>query len=379
MGIAIGAAAVHVAGQATTVSATITGTTAGRQLLIGTLWSSLSGSDDPTVTCSGETVAPIGAIVRSGTMSMQWFRIAALASGGSKTVNNITTGSQNKIVWVVELVDSAGVDATQTATGSGTNGSTSITTAVANAGVFALHSNAGGSATPTDGSWTDMSLTNVNWYEDGQYKLDVGAAGSKTVGFTHGWSSSWAISAVAIASVPAGPTVASSTDDTPSPGQSVTYTVTGAGASQGGSTITLGGVVQTVTAWSDTSITVTIVQGVAKYGAQNVVVTVASVPSNNYAVTLTPPAGRSYIDITSIAGAGVLETTPSLAAGDQVEYEDPAIVYADGTWSAPAWMPNFQFRAWDSGGGGWGSAGLQILMTARLGLFDPQMRRLGWF
>jgi hypothetical protein len=32
-----------------------------------------------------------------------------------------------------------------------------------------------------------------------------------------------------------------------------------------------------------------------------------------------------------------------------------------------------------NGGGGWGNTGLQIVLTARLGLFDRLMRLLAWF
>lgn len=146
-----------------------------------------------------------------------------------------------------------------------------------------------------------------------------------------------------------GPTIASADDTTPASGQSVTITVTGAGASQGASTLKWGGADQTCTAWADTSITFTANPPASlKNGVSaDLVLRVSSVDSSPFALTLNPPAGYSYVDLTSIAGTGLLEASPALQVGWQVEIQDPAVAYADGTWSTPVLLRSFQFRVHD--------------------------------
>lgn len=181
----------------------------------------------------------------------------------------------------------------------------------------------------------------------------------------------------------AGPNVSSTSSATPRRGSALTVDGTNLGATQGTKELRVGGQAQVVSSWSATQIVVPNLNGANNKSGVAVNVEIwdgGSLISNSYALTgLLPKVGWSYVDIASIAGSGVVESSPALAVGDQVEFEDPAVVANDGTWSAPGWLPSWQLRVWDSGGGGWGNTGLQILLTARLGLFDRLMRLLGWF
>ena len=81
------------------------------------------------------------------------------------------------------------------------------------------------------------------------------------------------------------PNITSISTAAPREGASLTITGTAFGASQGSGDVKINGVAQTVTAWSDTSITVTVVLGANKFGAAYTVVVRdnALTASNSYA------------------------------------------------------------------------------------------------
>lgn len=336
--------------QNTAWAVAVAGVLANKPLFIVVGWTG-TGADDPAVSVTGETTTALLAAVRAsnGDSVCAW-QVAAPATGGSKTVNINTTGAVNKVYWVFQYNEDGTLDTVQSGTGTSANASVSHTTTAAGAAIAAMISEAGfGDATPADAvNWTDRLLPNAGWYIDGQYDLDVGAAGAKTVGWSHS-NSGWAVVSVAWKPGAAGPSIVSADDTTPSSGQSVTLAVTGAGATQGASTLAWGGVAQACTAWSDTSITFTANPPATLKNGQsaNLVLTVSSIDSAGFALTLNPPAGWSYVDITSLAAEGVLETSPPLEVGWQVEIADPAVAYSDGTWSTPVLTRSFQYRVHD--------------------------------
>ena len=135
------------------------------------------------------------------------------------------------------------------------------------------------SSTPPSGyteSWEEPDGT-TREAGSGAYKV-VAATGSQTATFATGSSMSW-ISAMATYKLTGGggggtPTISSTSSATPANGSSLTITGTNFEASQGAGTVTIGGITQAVTAWSGTSITVTVGRGTNKYGVGvNVVVT----------------------------------------------------------------------------------------------------------
>jgi len=159
-------------------------------------------------------------------------------------------------------------------------------------------------------------------------------------------------------------------------GGSLTITGTGFNATQSGGTVTINGTSQAVTAWSATSITITVARGTAKYGqAVNVVVTngALGLPSAPFAVSagVQPAAGWGFVNIGTVnTNAAVrLTAAPDLATGDQVTYQlmtsgsGSVTVNTDGSWSAPSDVASFQIEVWTSPDG-WGATAVQTLAGA---------------
>ena len=136
-------------------------------------------------------------------------------------------------------------------------------------------------------------------------------------------------------------------------------------AAQGSGTVTIDGIAQTVTAWSDTAITITHVRSSMKYGAQTLSVTNDSADNDTQPITVNPASGRSYVDLSGYTELNAdIVTVPSLVDGDQLEYENTAgvfsvtvnaagVVSTTGTGSPAG--ETFDFWAWDSGTLTWGS------------------------
>ena len=122
---------------------------------------------------------------------------------------------------------------------------------------------------------------------------------------------------------------------------------TGFGATKGtNGKVEIGTTEQTVTAWSDTSITISIVFGNNKYGASKTLkVTNDASETGTKSITITAPSGVNYVDLTSVAGGGTRVTElGTLETGDQVEWSSVSVgaigdvtVAADSTytWAAP--------------------------------------------
>lgn len=165
---------------------------------------------------------------------------------------------------------------------------------------------------------------------------------------------------------PAGPSLGS-VPSTAYPGQSRTVTGTGFGATRGTGGITIGGVTQTITAWSDTSITFTTVLGNNSYGTGKVVELttdaggtdtgaielVADTASGFGVVTMSDP---NTTDESSVA----FGATPTVVTGDQFEWEDfnalgNLVVGADAFVSSVDTEGVFRGRFWDATDGTWGS------------------------
>ena len=149
--------------------------------------------------------------------------------------------------------------------------------------------------------------------------------------------------------------------------------ITGSGfeAAQGSGTVTIDGIAQTVTAWSDTAITITHVRSSMKYGAQTLSATNDSADNDTHPITVNPASGSSYVDLSGyVEGSADITGTPSLADGDQLEYENTAgsfsvAISADGlvtlTGAGSPSTETFDVYAWDLTDSSWGSAGTYSL------------------
>lgn len=204
----------------------------------------------------------------------------------------------------------------------------------------------------------------------GAYYYDSSGTGTKTGTFGVSASTTWeAVIATYKLAGGGGPAITSTSSATPAPGSSLTITGTAFQASQGAGFVTLGGVTQTVTSWADTSITITVIRGAAKYGSQNIVVRDnGGTDSSGYVVTLTPPTGFAYVDLASVnsTAAWRIVTVPDLAIGDQISYPTAGglVVANDATFS---WtygsLRSFDSEVWTSADG-WGAVFTQYLAPA---------------
>lgn len=127
-----------------------------------------------------------------------------------------------------------------------------------------------------------------------------------------------------------GPTITDiDTDEIINPGQSYIITGTNFGATQGTGTVIIDGVAQTVTAWGDTSITCTAVQGNLKYGGKTLTVTTDAATTATSTVELAADSATGgYVDVvdpnttSESAFAYQVEDASSnpVATGDQFEW-----------------------------------------------------------
>lgn len=157
------------------------------------------------------------------------------------------------------------------------------------------------------------------------------------------------------------------------PGQSRTLAVSNAGATQGTGGITIGGVAQTVTSWSDTSITFTTVQGTNKYATSLTIelTTDGGDTASDTIELIVEPGTGGYVDVVSpettdtSAFAYQAETAGGdpVATGDQFEWRytgdpgDPTsmTVQADTLPSALDAEGDIEGRFWDATDSTWGS------------------------
>ena len=178
---------------------------------------------------------------------------------------------------------------------------------------------------------------------------------------------------------PPPPTVTGLSSTTPIPGSSLTITGTAFNGTQSGGSVAIGGVNQTVTSWTDTSIVITVVQGTLLYGATNLTVTngVTGSQSAGFSCTLSPPAGWTVItigtpDTTSTNRITTNGAGGDLASGDQVAYGNiqgtgSFVINTDGTWIADPGITAFDFKV-GTVSSGYGSVATNTLGPGASGL-----------
>ena len=184
-----------------TASVTVAGATAGRLLLILVEW--YDATSISTITCPGEAITARGSVMTGHTgdalAKSAWYTIDALAGSGDKTVTVVLSDSAAfsfaVTAWELSGNDASPYDNSTTATGS-TTATTSLTTTAANSAIFAVCTS--NSTKPSAGSdYIAEDGPNVLGFDNCEYDLDAGAAGSKTVDFG-GSLGSWGIHAIAI-------------------------------------------------------------------------------------------------------------------------------------------------------------------------------------
>lgn len=200
---------------------------------------------------------------------------------------------------------------------------------------------------------------------------------------TGGASAPWCFQAVAIeikdASTTSGVTVTdvNTNESFRSDQTGVVVTSTGAGSLQGSGGITLRQnalvATQTITSWSATSQTFNAVPGNLKFGSATLRVTENAGAFGEIPVTLQPPTGQIYTNLTSVfsTASDRITAIPDLAAGDQLHVRavgggpapaglvlNPDCTYYFSSGSTPT---AFEVRAWDAGDSTWGAFATQTL------------------
>jgi len=329
-----------------------------------------------TNNATNDIAAPAGwttllSATSGGPRSMRSFRIVA----NSLPTSHAFTSAGSYIEGVIDIIDGADTttpeDVTPTvATSAGSPLTfTSITTNSADTLNLLVAGDNSGAGITMPGGYT-VGQTSPNGVVKSAH-LAIAASGTVLSGLQAtfaGGTEHFAFN-IAIKAAASGPNITSVSTATPREGASLTITGTAFGASQGGGGVTINGVAQTVTSWSDTSVAVTVVLGTNKFGAAyNVILTDSSaVPSNTYAgITGLLPAnsGLSYVDLGTPNSTSAYRLTSSadLVSGDQIEYSNVGglvTVNSDATFSAGPGVSSFSFRVWTSGSG-YGQSATQL-------------------
>ena len=185
---------------------TLNGVTAGRSLVVGLVWNDTSISLT-SVSCTSESNLTLHT-VHTGTTRRQFASLANVTTGGNKTLTFTfnsphSNGACDGFVFEVAGADTGSFfDKQATATGSSTAPSVSITPTNGNALLVGALYTAGTGATPGSG-YTAISLPATA--REGEYKLDAGSVGAKTVDFSTS-SATWEVLAAAFNAIPPGST-----------------------------------------------------------------------------------------------------------------------------------------------------------------------------
>lgn len=233
-----------------------------------------------------------------------------------------------------------------------------------------------GQVTPNSPNTTNASfVNNLNQSSAGGLQMQTAVATTSTnAAFTGGWPAMtnaaarpWSSGIIAMKGASSSPTISSLSGTSAVEGGSLTITGTNLKAS-GDSTVTLGGIAQTVTAQSSTTPVITTVLGTSLFGVSLGTILTTSTPetSNTYALSggLTPPSGYDYVTIGTPNTTSDYRITAvgDIATGNQLEWDQASLVtvYNDGTFVADPSVSSFQVRVGVSGDG-WGAWATQSI------------------
>lgn len=207
--VAVGPAATVGSGGTRTI--TLNGVTEGHGIVVALCFD--SGSTI-SVACNGESsltatnATPFNPATFGGTDRLMIYCLDSVTEGGDKTV---TISGVNSYCAGAGMSVSGGntggwLDAEGGSTGTGATASTSNTTTAANDMVLAIAASNASDAAASGAGYVEIAIGNPNNFANGEYNLDVGAAGSKTVGMdlSAGGSQPWGIYAASFKAAPEG-------------------------------------------------------------------------------------------------------------------------------------------------------------------------------
>ena len=297
---------------------------------------------------------------------------------GSPTITFDANTTQVTVIEVEgDLVDSTiGGSGTATASSSPYALSTSTATIPANSVSFGIGSaSSNGTGYTVNSPWAVVTTTNSKARV--ARRADVSEAAGQSLEGSYVGVSGQTVASVWVSFIEAGvgPTL-SAAPATAFPGQSITVTGTNFGASQGTGGVTIGDIAQTITAWSDTSITFTTVLGVNSYGASKPLkVTNGSggVVVSSIELVANTAGGFGYVAMdnpnTTDESSVAFGATPAVVTGDQFEWEDfnnlgNLTVDAQGFVSNVDTAGTFRGRFWDATDQTWGAVEIFTASTS---------------
>lgn len=190
----------------------LTGCTAGNSIVIEVIWYHATVTIS-NITISGESNATVhGSPTKNASgsnMTHQFASLAEVTSSGDKTITVTFSGSADAgHIWAMEVSGGDTSDffeASNGSTGNSTNGSTTIDTAASGSLIVGGWSGNNGDAT-AGSLYTQVVVPNISWWDEAEYDLNAGSAGTKTVDFIHD-SGQWVATAAAFNVLPDPPIV----------------------------------------------------------------------------------------------------------------------------------------------------------------------------
>ena len=194
-------------GSGSSLGIALNGTTAGRGIVVVTE-AYVPGTDltISSITCTGEANLTLLGSMFVFTLggykyNVQLAYLQNITAGGNKTIT--TTWSGTTSGNSMAMVEFAGGDTaawldTSTVTGTGTSNNPNVSIATTRAGglIVAFEASTNGGLTAGSGyAIFSPVLPNVVWWEEGEYLLDAGSAGTKTSDCTLDASADWAFAA----------------------------------------------------------------------------------------------------------------------------------------------------------------------------------------
>lgn len=184
-----------------TCTVELTGVGSGESVVIGAAWRNADTATISGVDIEGQAASSQSQQSNAATdVKHQFWTLASTSSSGDKTVTVTWTAAGLGVCYAASLsgTDTGDlVDTLVSVTGSTDPITGSITTGAANNAIFVLAS----SVTIIDApgaNYTNISLINFWLYEEGEYDLDAGAAGSKTVDMSLVEDQQWAFQALSL-------------------------------------------------------------------------------------------------------------------------------------------------------------------------------------
>jgi len=286
---------------------------------------SLAGTD-----FSIDSVGPsqtLGIATGSGngerTLAMIWEDADLPATGGSYTLSSSAQLSTRYSIYELSDAETSSIEVISAGLASGFADPlvVNFTTTDANSILFLVFRQSNGFGSDIGaGDSTDQTVDNVDAFYYIGHEVDTNADAQMSIdgNINNGGDAAYTALGINSLSGGSGPTL-ETIPATAYNGQPRTIAVTGAGATRGTGSVTIGGVAQTVTSWSDTSITFTTVQGDEKFEAGKT-------------VTLTTDAGDT--------ATGTIELVVEPGTGGFVDVVDPATTE----------QSSFAFQVEDAGG-----------------------------